>query len=166
MEATPEAISTIEGYFQLIGAGGAGSFITVLWLYHKYLATPKQTELLREMKNLHTLVKHERDERKKFDPRFEELQQEIHAEKAVFVDFMNWYDVFKEETKAKLTQVEQREHTHYMEVRDMKNEDRMIKQELDFVKEKVTNLETSVQGLTSSIEDLKTLLIKSIARST
>jgi hypothetical protein len=164
MQATPEAISNISGYLQLIGAGGFGSVLTVLWIYHKYLATPKQEEFLKEIENLNILIKHEREERKKFNPRFQQLQQELQLEKANFVDFMNWYEIFKKETNSKITKVEEREHTHYIEVRDMKNEDRMIKQELDFVKEKVTNVETSVQGLANSIEDLKTLLIKTIAR--
>lgn len=164
MEATPEAISTIEGYFQLIGAGGAGSFIALLLAYNKYLVEPKRQELLREVNRLHTLVKEERDERLKLNPRFQQLQDEIHAEKAVFVDFMNWYEEFKKDTKDQLNRVEEREHNHYLEVRDMKNEDKLIQQDLNFVKERVAGLESSVQKLTSSIEDLTGLLIKTLGR--
>jgi len=154
-----------EETIQSILGGGITGVLTAMGLYHKFYIQPKQEHLLRQLNQLHTAMKHERDERKKLNPRFKELQREIHAEKAVFVDFMNWYEAFKKETKGQLNRVEEREHTHYLEVRDMKNEDRMIKQELDFVKEKVTGLETSVQGLTSSIEDLKNLLIKTIAKT-
>lgn len=163
--ADPDTIKTAGNYLELLVGGGATSVITALFLYNKYWIMPKREELLRDINTTATAIKHERDERKNLDPRFTQLQQEIHAEKAVFVDFMNWYEKFKQETEAAIRRVEEREHEHYLEARDMKNEDKLMQKDLNFVKEKVERLETSMTGLTTSIDELKNLLIKTIAKS-
>jgi len=162
--ADPDTIKTAGNYLELLVGGGATSVLTALFLYNKYWIMPKREEILQSIKTVNKAVKHERDERKKLNPRFIELQTEIHAEKAVFVDFMNWYDKFKQDTESAIKRVEEREHEHYLEARDMKNEDKLMQQDLNFVKDKVERLETSMTGLTTSIEELKNLLIKTIVR--
>ncbi len=161
----PETIKAAGDYLELLVGGGATSVLTALFLYNKYWIMPKREELLRDINTTATAIKHERDERKKLNPRFTQLQQEIHAEKAVFVDFMNWYEKFKNETESAIRRVEQREHEHYLEARDMKNEDKLMQQDLNFVKDKVERLETSMASITTSIDELKTLLIKTIAKT-
>jgi chromosome segregation ATPase len=161
----PDTIKAAGSYLELLVGGGATSMLAALFLYNKYWVMPKREELLRDIKTTAGAIKHERDERKKLDPRFTTLQNEIHAEKAVFVEFMNWYEKFKNDTESSIKRVEEREHEHYLEARDMKNEDKLIQQDLNFVKDKVARLETSMTSLTVSIEDLKNLLIKTIAKA-
>lgn len=161
-----------EETIQNVLGGGATGLLTLLGLYHKFYIVPKLEATLRDLKNIHTAVKHERDERKKLNPRFTQLQNELHAEKAVFVDFMNWHEKFKNDTEAKLTRVEEREHHHYLEVRDMQNEDKLLKKDIEHLNEKLGGIENGMVALkdefktmNSNFEDLKNLLIKTLGKN-
>lgn len=160
----PDQIPIAGQYLEWILGGGATSFLTILFLYHKYIFLPKTAEILSRSTTLGKTIKHERDERKKLDPKLKQLQTEIHAEKAAFVDFMEWYNDFKKSTEIEIERMGTREEQHYKEVIAMQTEDKLLHQEMSFLKEKVTKIESSIETINSSINKLSELLMQQLMK--
>lgn len=160
MPVTPETIQEAGNYLDLWLGGGAASMLASLLGYHKFFVIPRGLEITKQIQTVQSYIKHERDERKKLDPRFSQIQKQMQSENKSFLEFMNWYEEFKHKTEVQLKQVETTEREHYQELRDMKAEDKLIRQELTFVKDKVSGIEESVSSIKNSIEELKTLFLQ------
>lgn len=148
MNIDPAQIKNMGSYVELILGGGVSSVLAMLWLYHKFVVLVQKAEQNKKIEDLW----------KGTERKYEEFAKELKNERESFLEFMHHF----KKTETTLAEVEGAQRNNHEEIREMRHEDKLIKQELTFLKEKMSSIENSVTSLKTSFDDLRVVLLQAL----